>query len=101
MNVRNIAQINNGHSRVAMLELGTTVTLDGRRRGMLVGRSFDSKDEMMVYDVQVSGKKMILNVAAQRVKAAGPARSDVIGRDLPHNPKRFQVIEEASERRAA
>jgi hypothetical protein len=101
MHERNIGNVSNGQGRRALIELGASVTLDGRRRGTLVGRSFDAKVEMTVYDVRVSGEKLLLNVAAARVKAAGPARRDVIGRDLPHNPKRPYLSEETGERFAA
>jgi len=103
MTAQNLAHFSNssgGMARIAMIELGTMVTLDGRRRGVLVGRSFSAKDEAMAYDVQLSANRTILNVAAERVKAAGPARRDVIGRDLPHNPKRRHLLDEESERRA-
>ena len=98
MNMRSSAHISNRKRRTAMIELGTIVTLDGRQQGVLVGRSFDAKNERMVYDVRLPADKTILNVAAQRVKAAGPGRRDVIGRDVAHNPKRSHLIEEMSER---
>jgi hypothetical protein len=103
MNARNAAHIGDGPARTSVIELGTMVTVDGRRRGVLVGRSFSAKDETLVYDVRLPADKTILNIAAQRVKAAGPARCDVIGRDLPHNPKRTYLTEteEAGERAAA
>jgi len=101
MSARNYAHVNIGDARMTMIELGTTVTVDGRRRGVAVGRSFDAKDETMVYDVRISTNKTILNIAVQRLKANGPARRDVIGRDLPHNPKRIHLFEAESERRAA
>jgi hypothetical protein len=101
MSAQSIAQIRNHPVGVAMIELGATVTIDGRRRGVLVGRSFSARDETMVYDVRLPADRTILNVAAQRVKTTGPARRDVIGRDLPHNPKRPHLVGETGERSAA
>jgi hypothetical protein len=98
MNMRSSAHISNRQRRVATIELGAIVTLDGRQKGVLVGRSFDAKNERMVYDVRLPADKTILNVTAQRVKAAGPGRCDVIGRDVAHNPKRPHLIEEMSGR---
>ena len=101
MNMRSSAHISNRRRRMATIELGAIVTVDGRQQGVLVGRSFDAKNERMVYDVRLPADKTILNVAAERVKAAGSGRRDVIGRDVAHNPKRPHLIEEKGGRLAA
>ncbi len=84
-----------------MIELGTTVIVDGKRRGTIVGRGFDTKSEADVYDVRFLAGKIVLNIRADRLKVAGPGRRDVIGRDLPHNPARAHNFEREYAQHAA
>ncbi len=84
-----------------MIELATPISLDGNRRGLVIGRSFDPKREMTVYDVRVSAEEVLSNVVAERLEIVGPFQRGVIGRDIAHNPRRPRLLEELARKRAA
>jgi hypothetical protein len=84
-----------------MIELGCSVTLDGNRHGLVVGRGFDPRRKSMVYDVRVFGEQILLYLEPPRLNITGPCPHDVIGRDIPHNPRRPHLLESADEQRAA
>ena len=84
-----------------MIELATPIHLDGHRHGLVIGRSFDPKREMTVYDVRVSADEILSNVIAERLEIIGPFMRGVIGRDIEHNPRRPRLLEEATRKRAA
>lgn len=85
-----------------MIELSCPVILDGNHRsGIVVGRGFDLMRQSVIYDVRFSVDGIMLGVAPERLRITGPCRRDVIGRDVPHNPKRAHLFESESERKAA
>lgn len=84
-----------------MIELGTPITLDGHRHGLVIGRSFDSKREMTVYDIRVSAEEILSNVIGERLEIVGPFQRGVIGRDVEHNPRRPRLLEEVARKRVA
>jgi hypothetical protein len=84
-----------------MIELGTPIKLNRRRHGVVIGRSFDPRREMTVYDVRVSPEKVLFNVTAERLEIVGPFQQSVIGRDIEHNPERPHLLEESTRKRAA
>ena len=84
-----------------MIELGTPIKLNRKRRGVVIGRSFDPRREMTVYDVRVSPEKVLFNVIAERLEIVGPFQRSVIGRDIEHNPERPHLHVESTRKRAA
>ena len=84
-----------------MIELATPIRLDRGRRGVVIGRSFDTRREMTVYDVRVSAEEVLSNIIAERLEIIGPLQREVIGRDIEHNPRRPYLLEEVSRKRAA
>ena len=84
-----------------MIELATPVRLDRGRRGVVIGRSFDTRREMTVYDVRVSAEDVLSNVIADRLEIIGSLQREVIGRDIEHNPQRPRLLDEAARKRAA
>jgi hypothetical protein len=84
-----------------MIELATPISLDGSRRGVVIGRTFDPKREMNVYDVLVSPEEVLFNVIAERLEIVGACQRGVIGRDVEHNPERPRLLEELTRKRAA
>lgn len=83
-----------------MIELATPIRLDGDCRGLVIGRSFDPKREITVYDVRVSAEEVRCNVIAERMEVVGPYQRGVIGRDVAHNPWRPHLLEEFARRGA-
>lgn len=84
-----------------MIELATPINLDGNRRGLVIGRSFDPKRGMTVYDVRVSAEEILSNVIAERLEIVAPFHRGVIGRDIEHNPQRPHLLVEVARKRAA
>lgn len=84
-----------------MIELSSPIILDGNCHGVVIGRGFDLLRESAVYDVRFSTDEIMLGVVPERLRIVGPCRRDVIGRDIPHNPKRAHLFESESERKAA
>lgn len=90
-----------------MIELSCPVVLDGDPRGcgglggIIVGRGFDFRRQSMIYDVRFSIDSILLGVIPERLRITGPCRRDVIGRDIPHNPKRAHLFESEIKLKAA
>ena len=84
-----------------MIELATPIKLDRRRRGVVIGRSFDPKRKMTVYDILMSADEILSNVVANRLEIVGPSQRGVIGRDIEHNPRRPHLLEETARKKAA
>lgn len=83
-----------------MIELSCPVVLDGQG-GIVVGRGFDPRRQSVIYDVRFSIDNILLGVIPERLRITGPCRRDVIGRDIPHNPKRAHLFERESKLEAA
>lgn len=70
------------------IELGTPVRLDSSAPGVVIGHNHDIHPPAQSYDVRLADGSLAERIAQRRLTIDGPTRRDVIGRDLPFNPRR-------------